>query len=129
MSFSQPALGPLVSADLTGRVVLVTGANTGLGLAASKHLATMNPAKLIMAVRSRERGEKALQGTHSFFPLDLSYRDLICMYRVDCGNRIPTRRNWSCRLRKLRVCKNLCSESCEGKREARPTFRERRCCR
>jgi len=59
---SQPALGPLVSADLTGRVVIVTGANTGLGLAASKHLATMNPAKLIMTVRSAEKGEKALQG-------------------------------------------------------------------
>jgi len=59
---SQPALGPLVSADLTGRVVIVTGANTGLGLAASKHLATMNPAKLIMAIRNAEKGQNALQG-------------------------------------------------------------------
>ncbi|KIY65747.1 short-chain dehydrogenase [Cylindrobasidium torrendii FP15055 ss-10] len=52
---------PVEKADLTGQVVLVTGANTGLGYEAAKHLALMNPARLVLGCRSKERGEDALR--------------------------------------------------------------------
>ncbi|KDR67612.1 hypothetical protein GALMADRAFT_257837 [Galerina marginata CBS 339.88] len=51
---------PVVTADLTGKTVIVTGANIGLGFEAAKHFARMNPGKLILACRSKEKGEAAL---------------------------------------------------------------------
>ena len=39
--------------------VIVTGSNTGLGFEVAKHFASMKPAKLIIAVRSTEKGEQA----------------------------------------------------------------------
>ncbi|KZO94474.1 short-chain dehydrogenase [Calocera viscosa TUFC12733] len=45
--------------DLTGKVVIVTGANIGLGFETAKHLASMKPAKLILACRTPETGNKA----------------------------------------------------------------------
>ncbi|KAK7458156.1 hypothetical protein VKT23_010064 [Stygiomarasmius scandens] len=49
----------VVSADLSGKTVIVTGANVGIGLEAAKHFARMNPSKLIIACRSQEKGEDA----------------------------------------------------------------------
>lgn len=54
------AAPPLEKADLTGKTVVVVGANTGIGFEASKHFATMNPARLIMACRSQEKGTAAV---------------------------------------------------------------------
>jgi retinol dehydrogenase-12 len=66
-----------VKRDLTGKVVIVTGSNvyvprtslispsttnmgySGLGYEAAKHLATLNPARLIIACRSISKGEEA----------------------------------------------------------------------
>ncbi|PPQ80660.1 hypothetical protein CVT25_001622 [Psilocybe cyanescens] len=53
-------LPPVAHADLTGKVVVVIGANVGLGFEASKHFARMNPGKLILACRSKEKGDAAL---------------------------------------------------------------------
>lgn len=66
----QPNL-PVITADLSGRTVLVVGTNVGLGLEAAKHFARMNPAKLIVTSRTEEKcaqtaeGEYFLQGDHS----------------------------------------------------------------
>ncbi|KAJ6519137.1 hypothetical protein C8R45DRAFT_1065919 [Mycena sanguinolenta] len=46
-------------ADLTGRTYLVTGSNTGLGLALAIHLARLRPAQLILAVRDLKKGDAA----------------------------------------------------------------------
>ncbi|KAF7326425.1 Short chain dehydrogenase sol3 [Mycena venus] len=51
---------PVVNADLTSKTVIVLGANTGLGFEATKHFATMNPERLILACRSQSRGQNAL---------------------------------------------------------------------
>ncbi|KAJ3890061.1 hypothetical protein GG344DRAFT_78194 [Lentinula edodes] len=55
------SLPPVLQADLTGKVVLVTGANTGLGFEAARHFARMNPQKLILACRSEEKGNQAVR--------------------------------------------------------------------
>jgi FlaA1/EpsC-like NDP-sugar epimerase len=52
---------PVVKVDLAGKTVLVLGANTGLGFEATKHFATMNPERLILACRSQSRGQAALE--------------------------------------------------------------------
>jgi retinol dehydrogenase-12 len=52
---------PIVSTDLTGRTILVTGANTGLGYAAALKFLRMNPARLILAVRAVSKGLEAVR--------------------------------------------------------------------
>ncbi|KAJ7762987.1 hypothetical protein B0H16DRAFT_504467 [Mycena metata] len=52
---------PVAKADLTGKTVLVVGANTGLGFEAAQHFAKMNPGLLILACRSESRGQAALE--------------------------------------------------------------------
>ncbi|KZV60107.1 short-chain dehydrogenase [Peniophora sp. CONT] len=52
---------PVVKVDLTGKTVIVIGANVGLGFEATKHLATMKPARLILACRSEAKGREAIK--------------------------------------------------------------------
>ncbi|KAF1988216.1 putative short-chain dehydrogenase [Aulographum hederae CBS 113979] len=47
--------------DLSGQTVIVTGANTGLGLECSRHLVRLGVQKLIMGVRNLDKGAKAKQ--------------------------------------------------------------------
>lgn len=54
----RPAL-PQLRIDLTGRIVIVTGSNGGLGLEAAKAFYSMHPRTLILAVRSASKGEEA----------------------------------------------------------------------
>jgi len=46
--------------DFSNQVVIVTGANTGLGLEAARHFLRLNAAKVILAVRSVKKGEDAV---------------------------------------------------------------------
>ncbi|RXW25015.1 hypothetical protein EST38_g789 [Candolleomyces aberdarensis] len=52
---------PVATADLTGQTVIVVGANVGLGFESAKHFAKMNPARLILACRSEEKGKAAVE--------------------------------------------------------------------
>ena len=45
--------------DLTGKTIIITGSNAGLGLEAARHVARLNCTKLILAVRTVSKGEKA----------------------------------------------------------------------
>lgn len=51
---------PVEKHDLTGKTVVVIGANTGIGYETAKHFATMNPTRLIMGCRNREKGAAAV---------------------------------------------------------------------
>ena len=50
---------PVENEDLSGKTVVVIGANVGLGFEAAKHFAKMNPERIILGCRSKERGEAA----------------------------------------------------------------------
>jgi NAD(P)-dependent dehydrogenase (short-subunit alcohol dehydrogenase family) len=53
---------PAIHADLTGKTVVIVGANVGLGFETAKHFASMNPKRLVLGSRSAERGKAAVQG-------------------------------------------------------------------
>ncbi|GJE92166.1 short chain dehydrogenase [Phanerochaete sordida] len=54
-------LPPPLLVDLAGKTVIVTGANSGIGLEAAKHFARMKPARLVVACRSEGKGKAALE--------------------------------------------------------------------
>jgi len=56
----QPPIRPLSSTlDLTGKTVIVTGANAGMGLEAARQYLTFKVSRIILAVRSTTKGEQA----------------------------------------------------------------------
>lgn len=50
---------PHPESDFTGKTVIVTGSNVGLGFEAARHFTRLNAEKVILAVRSLEKGETA----------------------------------------------------------------------
>jgi retinol dehydrogenase-12 len=59
---TQWARIPPVNPEMViGKVVVVVGANTGIGFEIAQHFARKQPAKLILACRDRAKGEAALQ--------------------------------------------------------------------
>ena len=57
--FVTPRLPP--GTDFSGQTIIVTGANSGLGLEAARHFASLGVSKLIIAVRNLQAGEDARQ--------------------------------------------------------------------
>ncbi|KAK3684053.1 hypothetical protein B0T22DRAFT_383724 [Podospora appendiculata] len=56
------------STDLAGKTAIITGSNTGLGLHAAHHLLSLQLSRLILAVRSPEKGEAAAARLRQDFP-------------------------------------------------------------
>ncbi|KAF4452556.1 Short-chain dehydrogenase reductase family [Fusarium albosuccineum] len=50
---------PVPTKSFAGQIVIVTGSNTGMGLEAARHIARLGAEKVILAVRSLERGRAA----------------------------------------------------------------------
>ena len=62
--------------DQSGRIAVITGANSGLGFEASRELARKNAA-VVMAVRNMEKGKAAVQRIEAEVPnADLELRKL-----------------------------------------------------
>ncbi|OCK79483.1 oxidoreductase-like protein [Lepidopterella palustris CBS 459.81] len=66
--------------DLSGKVILVTGGNTGLGLETIIQLSSHNPARIFLAARTASKATSAISTIHNlvpdapieFLPLDLT---------------------------------------------------------
>jgi retinol dehydrogenase 12 len=86
----------LPETDLTGQTIIITGANTGLGLDASKHLTRLNVSRLILACRSLSKGEAAkeqiLASAHKsntnieVWPLDLCSYVSVLDFAARCNS-------------------------------------------
>ncbi|PBK65066.1 NAD(P)-binding protein [Armillaria solidipes] len=50
----------VVTADLSGKTLVLIGANAGLGFEAAKHFANMNPSRLVLTARDEAKGKDAL---------------------------------------------------------------------
>ncbi|KAK6203994.1 hypothetical protein LQW54_008567 [Pestalotiopsis sp. IQ-011] len=59
---------PPEDTDLTDKTAIVTGATSGLGLEASRQLLSLGLSRLIMAVRSIEKGERVAAELRAQFP-------------------------------------------------------------
>ena len=64
--------------DLSGKIIVITGANTGIGFISAQEMAKLNPAKIIMACRSKARGEEAIKliGAKNMEFMELDLNDL-----------------------------------------------------
>jgi len=51
---------PVEHADLSGKTVIVVGANTGIGLHTAIHFARMNPGRIILGCRNEAKGKAAI---------------------------------------------------------------------
>ncbi|KAK4460085.1 short-chain dehydrogenase [Cladorrhinum samala] len=56
---------PVPSGSYTGKTIIVTGSNSGLGKEAARHVARLGPHRLILAVRDEEKGEQAKRDIES----------------------------------------------------------------
>ena len=71
------------TASFSGKTVLITGANTGLGFEAAKHFLALDAALLIVAVRSLEKGNAAREQLVEAFP---SKNDAIDILPLDMNS-------------------------------------------
>jgi hypothetical protein len=59
---------PIPTQSFDGQTIIVTGASAGLGLACTTHLARLNALRVILAVRSLEKGERARKQVETAVP-------------------------------------------------------------
>ncbi|PHH86891.1 hypothetical protein CDD83_9619 [Cordyceps sp. RAO-2017] len=84
-ALSQWKTLPYPDEDCSGRTVIVTGANCGLGLEAARHLARLKAARVILACRDVDKAEAARRdivgqghgGAVEAWPLDLGSFDSV----------------------------------------------------
>ncbi|GAB1313424.1 hypothetical protein MFIFM68171_03634 [Madurella fahalii] len=56
------------STSLAGKTALITGGNTGLGYLAARHLLSLDLSRLILAVRSPDKGKRVAQELRAAYP-------------------------------------------------------------
>ena len=90
---------PEATPDLSQQTIIVTGANTGLGLETSRHLLRLGVGQLIMGVRSPAKGESAKldllastgrdPSTIQVWPLDMSSYDSVKAFGHRAASQLP----------------------------------------
>jgi len=65
---------PVLEADLSGRTVLVIGANAGIGIEAARHFARMSPRRLICTARTEEKCIQTVENIRK----DTGFKDVEC---------------------------------------------------
>ncbi|KAJ1553430.1 hypothetical protein HK096_007869, partial [Nowakowskiella sp. JEL0078] len=88
---------PYPQQDFSGQTIIVTGSNTGLGREAAQHITRLNASKVILAVRSIERGELAKKsieestkktGVVEVWQLDLASYDSVKKFAARVNNSL-----------------------------------------
>jgi len=64
------------SPNLKGKVIIVTGANSGIGEAAVLHLSTLGPHKIILACRTKSKALETIKKAKNFNPDVLEFMQL-----------------------------------------------------
>ncbi|KPM41649.1 hypothetical protein AK830_g4882 [Neonectria ditissima] len=78
---------PVPDEDCSGRTIIVTGANVGLGREAARHFVRLGATKVIIACRSIESGEKARQDIERSTQL----QDVIEVWQLDLSSSASVR--------------------------------------
>lgn len=65
---SSPAFEPRNTPDLSGKVIIITGANAGLGYETLLHLAPHRPSKIYLCARSQAKYDAAMKGITATVP-------------------------------------------------------------
>lgn len=74
---------PVPTTDCTGKTMIVTGANTGLGKEVATHYVRLNAEKVIIACRSLEKGEAAKRDIEQRFP---ARKGVIEVWKLDLSS-------------------------------------------
>lgn len=65
----QPLIPPTPEGtDLTGKTIIITGGNAGLGYEAARQFLALNASRVILAVRSRTKGLEAASALKDTYP-------------------------------------------------------------
>ena len=73
---------PVPTKGFNSQTVIVTGSNTGLGLEAARHFVRLNAEKVILAVRSPEKGEAAKKSIEE----STKRLEVVEVWRLDMGS-------------------------------------------
>lgn len=74
---------PYPKTKFTGQTVVVTGSNVGLGLEAARHFVRLDAEKVILAVRSLEKGEAAKE---SILKSEKKTSDVVEVWKLDLSS-------------------------------------------
>ena len=74
---------PYPTTKLSGQTVIVTGSNVGLGLEAARHFVRLDAKKVILAVRTPEKGEIAKE---SILKSEKKTRDVVEVWKLDLSS-------------------------------------------
>ena len=73
---------PYPKHSYSGRTIIVTGSNTGLGLEAARHFTRLGAAKVILAVRTLSKGEAAKESIEQ----STSRKAVVEVWQLDLGS-------------------------------------------